>query len=373
MEKLRFAPGLDYWLEAGKELGYDIVDPNGVQRVGFGGMDVTMKKGVRFTTYMGYIKPILDRKNLTIYRYAKVLKVHFDEKSEPKTATGVTYYRHGLTKLARATKEIILSTGAVMTPKLLMNSGIGPREHLEEIGIRPLINLPVGQNLQDHIFAVIGPFILNETVSYILDRDTNLKTVVDYFQNGTGPIVSISGIGGAGFFPSSLSTGNYPDIYLNHVGVGVHSTFGKDLDEVFNFKDHTMERYYSPYVGKDAFFFVVNLGAVKSIGEIKLRSKDEFQYPVINPRYLSHPDDVRNMLDAIKIGLQIYENTTTFGKLGARLVDTKLPGCEAHELRSEAYWECYVRHYTLTVYHPCCTARAGKVGDSRTVVDPELR
>jgi len=337
---------------------------------GFGGMDVSMKKGVRFTTYMGYLKPIMDRLNLTIYRYAKALKVHLDDENR---AVGVTYYRHGLMKYAKATKEIILSAGAVMTPKILMHSGIGPEYHLEQVGIKPKINLPVGQNLQDHIFAVVGPLLLNQPASYILDRDTNLRTLVDYFSNGSGPIVSISGIGGAGFFASSMSRDNYPDMYLNHVGVGVHATFGKDLDEVFNFKNHTMERYYAPYVGKDAFFFVVNLGKVKSIGEIKLKSSDEFEYPSINPRYLSHPHDVQNMVEGVKMGLKIYENTTAFGRLGARLVSTKLPGCEQHELRSDAYWECYVRHYTLTVYHPCCTARAGAVNDSRAVVDSDLR
>lgn len=73
------------------------------------------------------------------------------------------------------------------------------------------------------------------------------------------------------------------------------------------------------------------------------------------------------------MGLRIYENTTTFGKLGAQLVPTKLPGCEAHEARSDEYWTCYVRHYTLTVYHPCCTASAGRVNDPLAVVDPELR
>jgi len=351
-------------------LGYDIIDPNGYQRVGFGGMDVSMKKGVRFTTYMGYLKPILDRKNLTIYRYAKALKIHLDDENR---AYGVTYYRHGLMKFARATKEIILSAGAIMTPKILLNQGIGPKEHLLQVGIKPRLDLPVGKNLQDHIFTVIGPFLLNQTVSYILDRDTNLKTLVDYFRNGSGPIVSISGIGGAGFFSSSLSKDNYPDIYINHVGVGVHATFGKDLDDVFSFKDNTMERYYAPYVGKDAYFFVVNLGKVKSIGEIKLKSKDEFEYPYINPRYLSHPHDVKVMIEAIKIGLNIYENTTAFGQLDAKLVSTKLPGCEEHELRSDGYWECYIRHFTLTVYHPCCTARAGAVNDPNAVVDTELR
>ncbi|ODM99903.1 Glucose dehydrogenase [FAD, quinone] [Orchesella cincta] len=323
VEKLRFAPGLETWLEAGKELGYDIIDPNGFQRVGL--------------------------------QFGKGLALH------------------GLMKFARATKEIILSAGAVMTPTLLMHSGIGRRDHLVQVGIKPRLDLPVGKNLQDHIFAVIGPFLLNQTVSYILDRDTTLGTVVDYFRNGTGPIVSISGIGGAGFFASSLSKDNYPDIYLNHVGVGVHETFGKDLDYVFSFKENTMERYYAPYVGKDAYFFVVNLGKVRSIGEIKLKSRDEFEYPYINPRYLSHPHDVQNMIEAIKIGVNIYENTTAFGKLGAKLVSTKLPGCEKHEFRSDAYWECYVRHFTLTVYHPCCTARAGAVNDPNAVVDPELR
>ncbi|XP_035709623.1 glucose dehydrogenase [FAD, quinone] isoform X1 [Folsomia candida] len=418
IEKLRFAPGLEHWLEAGKELGYDQIDANGYQRVGFGGMDVTMKNGRRFSTYSGYIKPILDRRNLKIYRYAEVTKIHLDHTN---TATGVTYMRHGVTREAKVSKEVILSAGSINSPKLLMLSGIGPRDHLTEIGIETLVDLPVGKNLQDHIFSVVGPFLLNKQESFVLDRDTNLKTFSDFLFNGSGtflaisylfscllkliqsldaeqgvelfildfvspfnlyiqflrayvgPIVSVSGVSGLGLFSSSISENNYPDIYINPVGVGVHASLGKEMDQVFGFSSNTMEKYYAPHIGKDAYFASVNLGKTKSVGEIKLQSSNPLVYPHIDPKYLSHPDDVRVMVEGVKAALNIYENTTTYKKLGAKLAPNKFPLCEAFEFRSDEYWECFVRSYTLTVYHPCGTCSMGMEGKSSSVVNSQLR
>jgi choline dehydrogenase-like flavoprotein len=275
-----------------------------------------------------------------------------------------------------AKKEVIISAGSINSPKLLMLSGIGPKEHLQEVDIYPSVDLPaVGQNLQDHIMSIIGPFLLNQPASFVLDRDNNLKILTDYLYNGTGPITSIAGISGLALLPSSTSgTENYPDIYLNHVGVGVHSSLGREQEQGFGLLSGVMQTYLQPHVGKDAFFGVVNLGRPKSTGVVKLRSKDPFVYPTVNPKYLSHPDDIRLMIEGVKAVLNIYENTTTFQKLGAELVANKFPTCDDVEFRSDAYWECYVRSLTLTVYHPCGTCRMGKVGENQTsVVDPRLR
>jgi choline dehydrogenase-like flavoprotein len=95
-------------------------------------MDVTIKDGKRFGTYDAFLRPVEHRQNLKIYLYSRALKIHLDKK---RNAYGITYRRHGITKFVRATKEIIVSAGAIDTPKLLMLSGIGPKQHLNSVGV----------------------------------------------------------------------------------------------------------------------------------------------------------------------------------------------------------------------------------------------
>ena len=110
-------------------------------------------------------------------------QIHLDRR---KTAYGVSYVRHGITKFARADKEIIVSAGAINSPQLLLLSGIGPRGHLNETGIKCRVNLPVGQNLQDHPLTLVGPILVNESHSLMLDRDLKFSTLTDFVLNGTG-------------------------------------------------------------------------------------------------------------------------------------------------------------------------------------------
>ncbi|OXA42201.1 Glucose dehydrogenase [FAD, quinone] [Folsomia candida] len=134
VEKRKWVPPLHQtFLDAGKELGYDEVDVNGPQRVGFGPIEVTQKNGERFGTFSAFIKNNLRGKfNLVISRYSHATKLKLDKSGR---AVGVWYDRHGVRKFASASKEIIVSGGAIGSPQLLMLSGIGPKKHLESIGV----------------------------------------------------------------------------------------------------------------------------------------------------------------------------------------------------------------------------------------------
>ncbi|ODM94671.1 Glucose dehydrogenase [FAD, quinone] [Orchesella cincta] len=154
------------FLEAGMEMGYPTKDVNGNQEPSFSRLDVSIKHGRRFSAYRGFLEPVLDRTNLHIYRFAHVNKIHLGKKT--KRAYGLTYKRHGVEHFVKAKREIIISAGAIDSPKLLMLSGIGPKEHLESLGIKCQIDLPVGKNLMDHIMIVFGPFFV----------DTPGKTIV---------------------------------------------------------------------------------------------------------------------------------------------------------------------------------------------------
>lgn len=165
--KLKTTYLADKFVAAGKEIGYDETDLNSEQSAGFSQLDATLKDGKRWSTYDAFIKPIHHRTNLAIYRYARAVQVHLDRS---RHAYGISYVRHGMKKFVRARKEIIISAGAIDSPKLLLLSGIGPGDHLHSVGLPCRIHLPgVGQNLQDHVTTLVGPFTMHAK-GLLLDR-----------------------------------------------------------------------------------------------------------------------------------------------------------------------------------------------------------
>jgi choline dehydrogenase-like flavoprotein len=139
-------------------------------------------------------------------------------------------------------------------------------------------------------------------------------------------------------------------------------------------KDYLKPYYKASKSSPDGFFVFVMIGKYYSRGEIKLASANPNDKPIINPRYLSHPNDVKIITDGMNFTVRMVEETKTFQKLGARLTNTHLPGCEGFPLKSYEYYECYARHLTMTIYHESGTCTMGKgVGDPKAVVDPRLR
>lgn len=110
-------------------------------------------------------------------------------------------------------------------------------------------------------------------------------------------------------------------------------------------------------MGKDSVVACVALVRPKSVGEIRLRNKDPLSPPIIDPRYLEHPDDVRTLVEGVKIAVQLMEDTTPFRKLNSTLSHVPVPGCESYRFRSDSYWECAVRTLLTTVWHPVGTNR----------------
>jgi choline dehydrogenase len=143
-------PLFDSYINAGIEKGYQFTDDmNGYQQEGFGVMDATIHKGRRWSASNAYIHPNKNRKNLKVQCNSYVNKIMFDDS---KTAVGVEVMINNKLERIHANKEIILSCGAVDSPRLLMLSGVGNAEDLKAVGIKPYLNLPeVGRNLQDHL------------------------------------------------------------------------------------------------------------------------------------------------------------------------------------------------------------------------------
>ncbi|CAG7835887.1 unnamed protein product [Allacma fusca] len=369
-------PLLPYIIEAGKELGFDNVsDLNGPQRTGFGTIEYTQKRGARHGTYDAYIRPIKHRKNLVISRLSHAIKIKLNRHNH---AIGVWYSRHGKTHLARARKEIILSCGAVGSPQLLMLSGIGPKEHLQSVNIKPRIDLPVGQNLKDHLAVILHSVILDNTEkkwSIFPDYDYNPWALFNYLSEGKGPFSFPSPFSSQGFISTSIEKSmEWPNLQLYTSSLGLYDLLASDLSRLMGFKQEPIEMILKDQFGKNAFSSLVTLVRPKSVGEILLRDRNPESHPLINPNYLNDPRDVQAIVEGAQFSRKMFEDTQVLKKLRAKMTRQPLPGCEGHEIFSSDYWECYVRHLCMTLYHPAGTCAMGRGNnDPKTVVDTTLR
>ncbi|ODN03625.1 Glucose dehydrogenase [FAD, quinone] [Orchesella cincta] len=283
-------------------------------------------------------------------------------------AIGVSFDRHGVPKTAYASKEVIISAGTVGTPKLLMLSGVGPREHLEELNIPVVADLPVGENLQDHIAVYLSPFLMQVPRATFLDRDITPSSFVKWFTTGRGQLSS-TGCEASGLISSEFAKargeGSWPDIHLFLYSFTVFRTAAFYLGKAFSLKEDELTKYYQNNIGTDASHVIVS-GRDPILGDTLNWAYDK---PIIDPRYLSDPGDLdlKVLLEGVKKSLLLMENTTAFGELGVRFTDVKLPGCEHLEFRTDPYWECFIRRYSITLHHPVGTAAMG------SVVDTDLR
>ncbi|ODM92786.1 hypothetical protein Ocin01_13896, partial [Orchesella cincta] len=335
IEPVRYAPGIEYVLAAGEEIGLPTRDANTiVQTPGISPIDFTQERGYRFSTYRAYIQPNENRPNFRISRYSQVVKILFDESMR---AVGVNFLKHGVPQTVGARREIILSAGTMGSAQLLMLSGIGPKEHLVELGIKPLLNLPVGDNLQDHVVTYVGPFLLNkEGTSYLAERDLGMGAIFDYIKNGNGPLSTPLGATMFAFISTQFTDPSWADLFWSMQNVGVHQNLGDNLDALFNTRGNLFQNYLKPHVGQDAHYSLQILGLPKSVGKMRLPDANPDSLPILDPKYYSDPggQDMKTMLEGIEIMLRLYENTTALGGvLGAHLSPRKIPGCENHEHR----------------------------------------
>ncbi|ODM94801.1 L-sorbose 1-dehydrogenase [Orchesella cincta] len=197
-------------------------------------------------------------------------------RSFDNTAFGVEYDRHGVKKMAYATKEVIITAGAIETPKLLMLSGIGPRTHLADLGVPVIADLPVGKNFQDHLAVLLGPFFVDPPRSFLIDRDITLKSFYEYKSDGNGPL-STSIFQGAAMISSKFAkaTGvwNWPDILMLLSGVAGHKTFAKDMAHAFNMNAKIIKKYYHHAAGRDSFMIFVAVETSRKGGILRWRKR----------------------------------------------------------------------------------------------------
>lgn len=272
-------PGLDVLEEALLEKGYPFGDSNAGRGFsqGFSKFDFNRKEGIRMGTYQAFLEPVLNRTNLLVYRYALATKIEF----EGARAKGVTYTRHGKSFFAEAKKDVILSAGPLESPKLLMLSGVGPRNHLEELGIELKLELPVGLNVQEHTGVQPNRFqVFRVNTTFGQDPHTT-EALLEYLEGGgKGPLEDGNGYG------TLLNFG-----YLNSAQNGDEEW--PDLRVYFI-------QVYDPQEQKQEFGFGVEILRTNGTGSVKLAGKDPEEMPLYDPNLFEDEGDIERVIDGEK-------------------------------------------------------------------------
>ena len=329
------------FVAAGKACGLPQNDDfNGGGQEGVGFYQVTQRRGRRCSAAVAYLAPARHRRNLEIRTHGLVARIVF----AGTRAVGVEYLREGRSELVHAEREVLLAAGAVGSPQLLLLSGIGPAEHLREMGVPVVAHSPeVGSNLQDHLdFCTVSRS--TQPISYDFSRLQELGVALRYFLTHSGPGVSNIAEAG-GFVRSRLAPDARPDLQLHFVPA--------QLD------DHGRNRL--PGHGFTVHACVLR---PRSRGTITLRSTRPQDPPRIQASYLSEPGDLEALLEGVGIARDIIRAAPFVAYRGAEV----FPG-ESVTTRSEL--EAVVRRKAETIYHPSGTCRMGR--DADAVLDANLR
>lgn len=363
-------------LEATRELGYKVLDDiNAENRLGFSIVQGTLRNGTRCSSAKAFLSPAKDRKNLHVSKHSHVTRILIDPNT--KKAHSVEFRTQtGEVRVVKFKKEVVLSAGAINTPQILMLSGIGPREHLNNIGIKPVImDLKVGENLQDH-FLFPGSILTKKQSSlHQMSPSFYHDAFYEYLTRRTGVLTTHYGTPITGFIKTKYSEDDRPDIqihflvFLAHDNQGImvlSNGIGFTEDSTLSMLEHLQE--------KDLIFAIPVLLRPKSVGRILLSSSDPSEPPKIQPGYLSDPEgkDIDTMLEGIQFTTDLI-NTEAMKAENATRQKIYLEGCEHLEFDSRDYWKCVLRHVGTTLYHPVGTCKMGPGSDPDAVVNPELK
>lgn len=256
-----------------------------------------------------------------------------------------------------------------------MLSGVGPKQHLAEMGIQTLFDSQgVGQNLQDHIGLGGLTFTLNQKVSLLPSIYENVQSLLKYAMFGDGPLTVMGGVEGLAFIHTKYSnaTEDWPDIEFHLIAGSTNSDGGAQLWKAHGITERFYKDVFEPLKGQDTWSALPVLLRPKSRGFIKLKSKNPFEYPLIYPNYFFDPFDMKTLIEGVKIGIEM-SRTDAMQAFGSKLYNRAFPSCGDIPKNTDLYWECMIKQYSVTIYHPVGTCKMGPSWDKSAVVDPQLK
>ncbi|WP_282127842.1 choline dehydrogenase [Roseobacter litoralis] len=331
------------FVQAGVEAGYQATDDyNGHKQEGFGPMDQTVWGGRRWSAANAYLRPALKRDNCTLVN-GLAQRVIF----EGRRARGVEILQGGTTKVIRASREVVLASSSINSPKLLMLSGIGPAAHLAEHGVEVIADRPgVGQNLQDHLELYLQMASKQPITLY---RYWNLFSKA---RIGAQWLFTKTGMGSSNQFESAAFIRSqagvpYPDVQYHFLPIAVR---------------------YDGKVAAEGHGFQAHVGPMrsKSRGSVTLASADPAEAPKIAFNYMSHEDDWEDFRRCIRLTREIFAQDA-FKPFVKHEIQ---PGAA---VQSDDALNDFISEHVESAYHPCGTCRMGRADDAHAVVDPQAR
>jgi choline dehydrogenase len=324
-------------------------DYNGRDQLGAGRYQAAILDGKRVSAAKAFLKPAVKRGNVDLRTHAQVSRIRFETVNGRPRAVGVDYIDgSGRVHSLKASDGVVVSAGVINSAKLLQLSGIGPAERLKSLGIDVVKDLPaVGENLRDHysprlVFRAKNADSINSHMSPI-----KLGIEVMRWLMGLPTFLALS--------------------------PGICHAFGKtdpklaEPDATFIFAPASWKM---GAVGVLDDFPGMTCGIWRqrpeSLGYVRITSKDAREYPVVNPMYMSHPEDRRILVEALKMGRNLFKQQPI-----ANYVEMEtLPG---KDVQTDDEWTDFARRFGGTSYHPVGSCRMGQASDPKTVVGPDLR
>jgi choline dehydrogenase len=332
------------WLEAGRQAGYPFsADLNGFQQEGFGYFDMTVGEGRRCSAANAYLRPAMERTNLSVLTHALATRILFDG----RRAVGVRYRRGGALHDVRVRREVLVCAGPVNSPQLLKLSGIGPRAELAEHAISVVHELPgVGENLQDHL-EFYFQVACREPITLYSQTTPWRKALI-----GLRWLLRHDGLGASNHFETggfirSRAGVRYPDIQFHFLPMAV-SYDGSSLAHEHGFQAH------------------VGPMRSQSKGWVRLKSADPLEKPRVFFNYLSQPEDWAEMRACARLTREIFAQPSFAGYRGREIQ----PG---EAVQSDEQIDAFIRAKVESAYHPSCSCRMGRASDPLAVVDSQAR
>lgn len=332
------------FVDAGVQAGYaHNVDFNGAEQGGVGLYQVTHRNGERFSAAKGYLTPHLARPNLQVITGAHATRILL----EGRRAVGVEYRLQGRTEQVRARREVLLSGGALLSPQLLMLSGIGPAAQLQRHGIAVVHDLPgVGQHLHDHpdVVQVMDAPAVKDLFGVSLSGSIRLIKALAEWRRARSGMLTTNFAEAGGFIRSDPSE-SLPDLQL-------HFVIGKLIDHG---RKTVLGHGYSCHVC---------LLQPRSRGSVTLASADPMALPLVDPNFFGDEEDMERMVRGFRRMRAILSQPALAG-LGARELPASATARSDDEIRQ------FIRSHADTIYHPVGTCRMGP--GPMDVVDAQLR
>ncbi|KAI5646305.1 GMC oxidoreductase domain-containing protein [Phthorimaea operculella] len=318
----------------------------------------TTYDGRRSSTAEAYLKLGKVRPNLFISYHTTATKILINKRTNQ--AYGVeAVLKSGETIQVLAEKEVVVSAGAISSPKLLMFSGIGPKDELQKFNIDLIKDLPVGKNYQDHI---VVPIVVKGQNGSNSDRSKE-NTLKD-FQSYPFPLTG-------GYFNVNGSKTQRPEFMFFTIHADANSTTAVQIGcKAYNYDDDACQQVVEANAHDDLEVIALVMLYPASRGQIKLSSRNPLDAPTIELGFFREPQDEILLTEGAKYVARL-ENTTFFKKVRGGLARLEPTGCADLEFRSDEYWRCYVRSTASSFLHPAGTCAMGAGG--KGVVDEYLR